>query len=300
MIISPKHGFVFVHIPKCAGTSIRRQLGSCDEDAVSLAEAGSHPVLGRIDYGHVPLTTLRTHFPEHFAELRRLDAFAVVRDPLERFGSALRQSLWQFEKRPMTLIPHDELRELALRLLDDVAHGFGSLQPRYIFFSRQRDFILDGGEQVVKVLVPLDLVPDLLGYLSRRTGMEFDTGRRSNQNVELRYKGLGNLAYRANDILRRRLPAGLHEGIKRQALKVLAGKGSAAEASGILELPEVRAFVAEHYREDIDIYRRVSERGEAIRKALRAGDLQGAATPLSAPPHEARAATAEPGAGRSA
>jgi hypothetical protein len=274
MIICPTHGFVFVHIPKCAGSSVRGQIQYCDPAHISQARASSHPVLGTIDYGHIPLDQLRVHFPEHYAAVCDLDAFAVVRDPLARFGSALRQVLWQYENRPMTLIPPDELRETTLRMLDHVAAEINAPSHPFIFFMRQERFVYDEGRQLTRGLIPLDLVPEFIGYLSRRTGVPMETGARANQNVDLRVKGaVGKLAFGVNNVLRATLPRGLHSRIKDGALKVLSTKRSAAEAAGVLDLPEVRDFVAEHYVGDIALYESVMARHDEIRDGLLANRL---------------------------
>lgn len=274
MIICPSQGFVFVHIPKCAGSSIRRQILQVDPDRIELARAGTHPELGQIDFGHVPLDQLRVYFPDHYAQVLALDSFAVVRDPLSRFGSALRQVLWQYEQRPMTLIPPAELRDATLRILDQVAAEIDAPSAPFIFFMRQDRFIFDGDSQVLHNLIPLDLVPAFIGYISDRTGVPMETEARANQNVDLRIKGgLGSLAYKVNDRLRATLPAGLHTKLKDTALRVLATKKSAAEASGLLDVPELRDFVQEHYARDTAIYAAVSARKEALSQDLAQGRL---------------------------
>jgi hypothetical protein len=254
MIISPRHGFVFVHIPKCAGTSVRTQIAACDPDHIALANPGNHPVLGRIDFGHVPLSLLREHFPEHYAYLERLPAFAVVRDPLTRFGSAFRQLLWQYERTPMTMIEPKVLRERILKSIDEVGAEIDAPSHKMIFFSRQSDFVFDDGRRLVDHLVPIENVGDFIAYLAVKTGAPMDPERRSNQNVDLRAKWLGPAAFKVNDFLRRRLPQQWHARIKDAAVGLLATQKSAAETSGILDLPEVRDFVAETYKADFALY----------------------------------------------
>ncbi len=273
MIISHKHKFVFVHIPKCAGTSIRTQILKSDPDATALGKPGEHPVLGTIDYGHIALDLLRQHFPDHDRDLRAFQSFAVVRDPLERFGSALRQVLWQYEERPMTLIPPEELRQKTLEMLDRIAAEIDAPSAPFIFFARQDSFIFDQGEQVVDHLIPLPLVSDFITYMAQRTGTPMDSGMRANQNVNLRFKGVGALAYKVNGFLRARLPLGLHTAIRKAALGVLAAKEDAAQASGVLDLPEVRAFVETHYQRDIALYAAVMSGADALQAGLQAGDL---------------------------
>lgn len=213
--------------------------------------------------------------------LERFTSYALVRDPLERFGSSLRQMLWRYDQRPMTLIPASELRELTLKTLGDLAAELDHPSSKFIFFSRQRDFIYDEDRRMVDHLIPMSLVPDFIGHLGRITGTNLETGTRSNQNVELRFKRIGGLAYRVNDMLRRNLPLDVHARIKNGALRLLSAKKSAAEASGILDMDEVRAFVETHYAEDARIHRDVTARTEAIRTALRTDALSGKIGPAA-------------------
>jgi hypothetical protein len=273
MIISPRHGFVFVHIPKCAGTSVRTQIAACDPDHIALANPGNHPVLGRIDFGHVPLSLLREHFPEHYAYLERLPAFAVVRDPLTRFGSAFRQLLWQYERTPMTMIEPKVLRGRILKSIDEVGAEIDAPSHKMIFFSRQSDFVFDDGRRLVDHLVPIENVGDFIAYLAVKTGAPMDPERRSNQNVDLRAKWLGPAAFKVNDFLRRRLPQQWHARIKDAAVGLLATQKSAAETSGILDLPEVRDFVAETYKADFALYQMAQKEAPDLIAGFRSSRL---------------------------
>lgn len=273
MIISPTHGFVFVHIPKCAGTTVRTQIARCDANHLALAETGSHPVLGDIDYGHVQLPLLRQHFPEHYAHLETLTAFAIVRDPLSRFGSALRQVLWQYEQTPMTLIKPEVLRDRALATIDTIGTEIDAPAFRNIFFARQADYLFDGDRQLVDHPVPIELVGDFISYLSAKTNTPMISDTKSNQNVDLKHKWLGPVAFKVNGFLRERLPQGLHTRLKDVGVGLLASKKSAAEASGILDLPEVRQFVAETYAKDAEIYAKAQADKDALQAGFQSGDL---------------------------
>lgn len=271
MIISQRYGFVFVHVPKCAGTSVRTQIAACDPDHVAMAETGNHPVLGPIDYGHVPLTLLRRHFPEEYAAVETLPAFAILRDPLTRFGSSLRQTFWRYEKMPMTLIPPETLRARTLEIIDRVRAEIDAPSQQMIFFARQSDFVFDEGRRMVEHLVPIEEVGAFIDYLSVVTGTPMDRDRRSNQNVDLRAKWLGPVAFRVNDALRRTLPLGVHGRIKNAALGVLATKKSAAESSGLLDMPEVREAVADLYADDMALYETARIEAPALKAGFAAG-----------------------------
>jgi hypothetical protein len=89
MIISDRHHFVFAHIPKCAGTSVRDALQHLDDrDGFYTGRVDQHPTLGLLDYVHIPLFNLRDHFRSEFEKAGDYWSFAVVRDPFGRFPSA--------------------------------------------------------------------------------------------------------------------------------------------------------------------------------------------------------------------
>ncbi|UWQ23177.1 sulfotransferase family protein [Jannaschia sp. W003] len=295
MIICPTQGFVFVHIPKCAGSSVRSQVRRCDADHVSMGDVAAHPSLGRIDYGHVPLGALRAHFPDEYAAVRDLTAFAVLRDPLARFGSALRQVLWRYEGRPMTAIPPAELRETTLRMLDDVAADLERVagdphavpSRKLVFFARQEGFVsdlgLEGHPRLVDHALPMELVPDLIDHLARRSGVALDPGARANQNVDLKVRALGGPAYAINSMLRRMLPERMHARVKAAAIGMLSSGRSAADASGVLDLPEVRDFVDQHYAADVALHAAARAETPALKAMLSADATSGSGRPVGVP-----------------
>ncbi len=73
MIISDRHRFVFVHVPKSAGTSIRAALAPFADRASAASPDTTHETLPSLLTRHPQLTT-------HFK-------FAVVRNPWERLVS---------------------------------------------------------------------------------------------------------------------------------------------------------------------------------------------------------------------
>jgi hypothetical protein len=174
----------------------------------------------------------------------------------------------------MTLIPKAELRDKTLSMLDEIRAEIDAPSARLIFFARQADFVFDDGTRLVDHLIPLDLVQEFLGYMGRRTGVPLVITTRSNQNIDLRYKALGPIAFGVNDALRRRLPLDLHARIKDVGVRLLSRSGTAAEASGVLDLPEVRDFVAEVYACDADLYRTVVRDRERLRRALAEDHLE--------------------------
>ena len=97
MIISDRHQFILVHIPKCAGVSIKKPLRCIDDSAGAFSRIADHPALGRIHWAHIPITDLKTHFPEIYDKLCSYCSVAIVRDPIDRFVSAVFQRMREFQ-----------------------------------------------------------------------------------------------------------------------------------------------------------------------------------------------------------
>ena len=93
MIINRQHDFGFVHIAKCAGSTIRQQLRGIDDAQGRFYRSIEHPVLGWINGNHIPLSVLQEHFPQDLAALRAVRSYTLTRDPMDRFISGVSQLL---------------------------------------------------------------------------------------------------------------------------------------------------------------------------------------------------------------
>lgn len=87
MIISDEKEFIFIHNPKCGGTTVRDSLKRFDTHA--------HWYWGQtnvnditIDKAHMSLSILRMHFPEAFKLMSKYFVFGVVRNPYKRIISS--------------------------------------------------------------------------------------------------------------------------------------------------------------------------------------------------------------------
>ena len=96
MIIDHGLKLVLLHVPKCAGTSLRRAFleDGGDRNVESLFDFAFNPVLQRqVDLAHLPLMDLR-HFPQ-WRWLQRYRVIACIRHPYARLASACREFLRQ-------------------------------------------------------------------------------------------------------------------------------------------------------------------------------------------------------------
>jgi hypothetical protein len=136
MIISERHKFVFVAIPKTGTHSVRRalrpQLGEQDIEQVKLFEKKQLPIpeLARLGHGHISLLQLRPFLePGKFESFFK---FAFVRNPFDRFVSYC-----AFMTRGKGEFDADPKRVMRYIL-------FTAPPVRHILFQPQVSFIGDG------------------------------------------------------------------------------------------------------------------------------------------------------------
>lgn len=97
MIISHRHRFVFLHIPKTAGSALRHRLRALDPESESSWDwAWSADRSRYVDQAHVPMRDLEAS-AYHRRLLREYFTFAVIRHPYERFVSGVLEHLKQRE-----------------------------------------------------------------------------------------------------------------------------------------------------------------------------------------------------------
>jgi hypothetical protein len=140
MIVSRKHKFIFVAIPKTGTHSVRQALrpalGPDDMEQVGLFVSKQFPIpeLAKLQHGHVSLAQLRPHFAaEEFDQFLK---FTFVRNPFDRFVSycafITRQS-GQFARTP---------QEVMRFVVDNPPH-------HHVLFQPQHSFICDGDGRVL-------------------------------------------------------------------------------------------------------------------------------------------------------
>ncbi len=151
MIISHKHHIVFLHIPKCGGTSIRNVLKPLHDDDPIWDVVGwrPHPILGRIGYGHLPLYALREHFPLIFQCISKYSCFAIVRDPKRRFVSSLSEYTRVVRKIDTAALELGHFIAAAEEVCGYLGENTKISDHSYIHFEKQVNYIRLDGEIIV-------------------------------------------------------------------------------------------------------------------------------------------------------
>jgi hypothetical protein len=141
MIISERHKFIFVAIPKTGTHSVRRALrphmGENDLEQVKLFDRKDFPIpeLAQLRHGHISLTQLRP-----FLEAEKFDSyfkFAFVRNPFDRFVSYcafMTRERKDFERDPKAVMRHI--------LAAPGARQHVLFQPQHSFISDEKGELL--------------------------------------------------------------------------------------------------------------------------------------------------------------
>ena len=271
MIINDDFRFAFIHIPKCAGTSVRRPLEKFDSlHGLFSDRVDNCPALGQLDYVHIPLFTLREHFPREFKAVQEYWSFAVMRDPFSRFASSVSQRLKMYSDQPIQKRSFDEIR----RVIDESIDFLGGqpakgrlLPPEYIHFQKQVDYIQLNGVCIVDKIYLLDEVEILLADLGRIVGQDLlarpargAQATHANRTVVFRSDLLRRVIEAARPVtnqLSKVLPDSTKQRI-RQRVYVPRDQGM----EEMFEAEDVRAFITDYYARDLELYQQITDQAK--------------------------------------
>lgn len=264
MIIDDKHKIVFVHIPKCAGTTVRQYLQKWDgANSMFTARVDYHPSLGRLDYVHMPLFILNDHFPDEMKKIKEYWSFAIIRDPFERFASSVSQRLRVYGGKPLKEFSMREIELEAIRCIEFLkkydCQG-RCLPPEYIHFQRQVDYIYLNSEKIIDELYSSKEIDQAKKNILDRIGIldgkenEFTESVESvkNKTEVYRFKKLSVLRRLVDpvwSVIRRYVPRTVLNKIKR-----LVYLESNERMEKFYSDQSISTFVNEYYAQDIYLW----------------------------------------------
>ena len=189
MIICDDRDFAFVHIPKCAGTSVRRALRQIDTTGEAFFRIDDHPAMGRVHLAHLTLAELAAYYPETLEKIARYRSMAIVRDPVERFYSAIFQRLREFKEIAQSAIDADTIEAESEKVIAHLEGASGHLDLEHVHFNRQSDFIELHGERAVRDIFPVTDMQSVARHIRGLTGVDIGQDRR-NRTTQLRLSAL--------------------------------------------------------------------------------------------------------------
>jgi hypothetical protein len=249
MIIDDVHRMAFIHIPKCAGTSVRKQLDPIDTTGGVFYPMIDHPVLGRIHGSHIPLAFLRDHYPAEFAKLERYRSFALIREPLGRFASAAFQRL----KGHHRVVPGEITPAMALREAHEVMEWLDGRGPfcdaPYIHFARQSDYVRVDGQQIVRNLFAMGDMAGFAAAIEAACGVHLDPERRENTNFASSNPLTRHVRRALRPLYRRLTPWEFRQKLLLKVKEANPGRDEPLYAA-FRNDAKVRAFVDRYYADD--------------------------------------------------
>lgn len=291
MIISDSSSFAFVHIPKCAGTSVRTVLLAYDDrahiyvegyaNASGLPEVFDVEGFGPVKHNHLSLSAMRNVLPQELARIQEYRSLAIIRDPVPRFISCVSERVKHVEGRAISQVSKERIRKEIGLTIEELAKRDAdpaTLWPLdLVTFQPQVSFVfLDGSCELSKIY-RLDEMQDFYDDAARHLGHDFEPATVSATSAN-RTEVIRNPALRAidrkvpilRDTARRLLPQQF-----RSRIAAPFKQGSGASLSWILEEPGVGAFISEYYADDIALWRysadRSVERGLLLREVTDSG-----------------------------
>lgn len=252
-IFSQGKDFAFIHIPKNGGSTIYTNFLQFDDFGQKFQTPGVHPVLGDIHFGHVPLKELSEHYPEEFGFLSKTNSFAITRNPVQRFESALAQRSRQFLNEDFHMLSATERQARVDQVVDHLSAGGSTLMPDFCHFSRQVDYTHMDGKQVVKTIQPLEQISAIVDSLSTLTNHSVGGEPAANQFETTRGGAAGQIIRQIWSAVSRILPTSIVS-LLRNNLRGLVVRQGVKITAPELSLPRVANFLRSHYADDFKLY----------------------------------------------
>ena len=268
MVISDKFRFAFLHIPKCAGTSVRAALAPLNDrhEEYFVRSVDHHEGLGLLDYHHLPLKVLREYFTDDYRCVEDYLAFAIVRDPTSRFPSSLAQRLLMYKGRNLGDLTANEVRseiDEIIAQLSSLPSQAPVLKPELIHFARQIDYIEIDGHRPIENIYTVEEMDQLFLEIENITSHSFRADDVKNIRFQYKYPGLIPIDRVARGTLSAVLPASLwipfSSAIKRALIRNGILQKKPELHSDTFTSCYVQNFISDFYRDDVTLYNEISK-----------------------------------------
>ena len=256
MIVIDDKRFIFQHIPKCAGTTLRKWIIDGYGTDVRFMGVVDHPEVGKVETAHLALKFTKVVFPEVFEKFRAYQSLAILRDPFDRFVSALGQYLREFHKQNIHLMDAAMLRQAVEDLTSHLRGGHQDRDYRLMHFHTQASFVEHKGERLITTLHPIENTAVAARDVGQILNLDPAQMRTQNERKEFRLRAIGAPVRAADRLARRVMPEKIWRRSRNIAMARLM-KPKRGPADTVYAVPGCRDFVAEHYARDIELYEMV-------------------------------------------
>lgn len=254
MIISDKYKFVFVHVPKCAGSYVRNAIIDFDDtDGLFTNRVDRHDQLGWIDYVHIPLFVLEKYFLLEYRKVCEYNSVAIIRNPEERFFSSVVQYLRNKGEKNFYQMDKVERFKCIKCVVDWLRLNKHNriFPPEYVHFMPQYLYVENNGKKIIDNLFTVEQVEKVFEMLSDIVGYQVVSVKDGFGNASLLYKnkcymGACESLRPLYNLMKNRLSKKIICGIKRT---VFRRKIESDYESN--EWEWLRGFVLDYYEKDV-------------------------------------------------
>jgi hypothetical protein len=253
----------FIHIPKCAGTSIIEQLKSSENWQFNQG-LEQHSDLGLISPSHVPLKFLESHFPGIFRKVCEYNSFALVRDPYERFASAVFEKIETFDKISRIRVTTDHALSEAHKVMSWLVDRENFCEAEYIHFSKQFHYVNLGDRRIVREIYPIEAIGQFCDKLNYIAGTNINPDIKLNINYAPPKGSLYSQLYRLRPLYKNFTTARFRQTIvKHFLLKKNSSRHPMYER--FRDDPLLNAFVENYYKDDLILHASALDKFTAIK-----------------------------------
>ncbi len=218
-----------------------------------------HPDMGMVHYAHFTLADLARYFPAEYHKVIDYRSIAIVRDPVDRFYSALFQRLREFRGYQQSQITASVIEIEADAVIEMLRASAQRLDLEYVHFNRQSDYIFNDEERIVTEVFALDRLADASTYIESVTGVRLDEAAPENRTLALKAGVFAPLIRTLRKPYAAIVPLRMRDGLRTRLTKFgLYGsveKRKFHEPGGRTE-----RFLGAHYAKDFELYAFASRR----------------------------------------
>jgi len=219
----------------------------------------THETLGEVDYHHLPLNVLRTHFPHAYELLETYPSYALTRDPMERFCSGVVYQFHQIKGNPRNGLTPETFKKEAeeiVRLLEGSVDDL-MLPSKIIHFTAQSKYIKIDNEIKIGNIYKIEEMEKMFDDISLHIGKSIRWSK-SGQSLKYRSRHIA----KADDYAQKIVKTALPRRVWKPAFSLIK---SSFERIGILEKEFTNEFksyirksdvdfIYEYYRSDFDLH----------------------------------------------
>jgi hypothetical protein len=164
MIVSEAKKSIFVHIPKCAGTSFRNTIQHLhDYPKKTFGVQQTDYFHQQLDHHHLRLWEVAAIYPDIFQKLKFYHSLVFVRNRYERLLSSIHEHHKKYRGQVISTRSPAEQVEICEKTVKSLTIRNILSDKAYVHFSPQHWYIMLGEERIVQHIIPMRKGSNFIG-----------------------------------------------------------------------------------------------------------------------------------------